>query len=404
MPKTQGYQRMTASLNGTAGVESADGKTVTFPAVIAAEGVYSLDGTGEAGYRNADETRKMIPLCNGLRVMEKHPDELYQFIGADLKDPDYPVFGVTSNAHESPIKGPNGEVRIATDIAFDVVDRAGNNRTPMINGMRSGEIDELSIQYFFDKVKESGTFADQHYDFLETDVNPYALGMMTDGWTAKCPPEICSIGASGEEQTGDSDMPEGTTPPPEGGAGKDTLTAEFQARLRDVCPDVIAEVNGAVRSRFETGANAVKRVAEMEELAKEFAKKEEEWDKDRGELEAFRTAKTTAEKAELDKAAEAMKERIGEEAYALKYPAEVETKYDDLKRDWEFLDKVAPIPETPAEESEAPAEPEAPAAEPGESGTPPQAFYLGAAGKGTVEREDAKPKAYQHHDDGKIPL
>ena len=402
MHKTQGSQRITASLNGAAGVASADGKTVTFPAVIAAEGTYEMTGNGEVGYRSGDETRKMIPFCNGLRVMEKHPDDLHQFIGADFTDPDFPVFGVTSNAKESPIKGPNGEVRVACDITFDVVDRAGNDRTPMINGMRSGEIDEVSIQYFFEKVSESGTFADQPYTFLETDVNPYGLGMMTDGWTAKCPSPVCAIGASGKDK-GESNMTEGTTPPHEGGAGKDTLTAEFQARLRDVCPDVIAEVNGAVRSRFETGTNAVKRVTELEKMAEEFAKKEEEWDKSREELEAFRKAKTMAEKAELLKASENMKARIGEEAYNLKYPAEVETKMDDLKRDWDFLDKVAPVPEPEPEAPDAEPAPEAPAPAPGESGTGPHPIFLSASGKGVTEREET-PKVREFHDDGKIPL
>ena len=403
MPKTQGSQRLTASINGASGVESADGKTVTFPSVIAAEGVYEMTGTGEAGYRNAEETRKMIPFCNGLRVMEKHPDDLHQFIGADFTDPDFPVFGVTSNAHESPIKGPNGEVRVACDITFDVVDRAGNDRTPMINGMRSGEIDEVSIQYFFEKVSESGEFAGVPYTFLETDVNPYGLGMMTDGWTAKCPSPVCAIGVSGEQDKGESNMTDDSTPPNAGGAGNATLTADVRTVLMDMCPDSIATVNGAVRKRFEAGENAVKKVAELEEMAKEFAKKEEEWDKSREELEAFRKAKTMAEKAELVKAKEALREKVGADAFDMKFPDEVEVTMADLEAEWKYQEKVTPPTPTDPEAPDAEPAPEAPAPAPGESGAAPKPFYMAASGKGVTEREGT-PKVREYHDDGLIPL
>ena len=151
MKKNEGRATLTMSFNGAEMRDNGD--TVTFPAVIAAEGVYDSDD-GEAGYRSAEETRAMIPYCNSLRIVEKHPEnDIAQFIGADLVDEEFPVFGVTDNAHESPNRGKNGEVRVACDLIIDKVDRAGNDRAGLISGMAGGEIDELSITYFLLRAK-----------------------------------------------------------------------------------------------------------------------------------------------------------------------------------------------------------------------------------------------------------
>ena len=391
--RTQGKARVTVAINGAMGVDGGD--HVTFPGTIAAEGVYALDGSDESGYRNAEETRKMIPFCNGLRIMEKHPADLHQFIGADFKDPDFPVFGATSNAKESPTRGKNGEVVVSTDIRIDKVDRAGNDRTPMINGMRDGSINEVSIQYFFIRKNGAGEFAGQHYDFLETDVNPYGLGIMTDGWAAKCGPDTCAIGKSGSEQEG-AEMAEDNQSPPEEG-GKDTTLTKQEAQkvtVADMSPDKIAEVN--------PGVNAWK--AKVGELKKEkeelVAKLKEGEDRDK-ELEKYKAVEAAAEAAELEKAVAFMKERIGEEVYNERYPTPEEggdaVTYAQLEADSKFLDTQA-APEVPAE-PETPAEPE-----PAQNADAPKPFYLvGTAGVADREGEN-EPDPRPDRTDGKIPL
>lgn len=387
-----GSASLTASINGALGVDGVD--HVTFPCVIAAEGIYSLGDTDEDGYRDAEETRKMIPFCNGLRVMEKHPTDLHQFIGADFKDDDFPVFGVTGNAQESPTRGKNGEVRVATDLRIDKVDRAGNDRTPMINGMKDGSIKEISIQYFFTRVDESGEFAGQHYDFRETDVNPYGLGIMTDGWKAKCGPDTCSIGSSGsEEQEGDAEMADKPESPPEEG-GKDTtlnMNAEIKAAIADMCSDTIAEINGGV-------GKMKARVGELEKLNEELEAKLKEGEGVAEELEKYKAVEAKAEAEKLEGAVKAMKERIGEELFNERYPAEVETTYDQYEADWKLLESAAPSAEAPPED--APADPE-----PGQNAEEPVPFYLvGTAGVMTRVGDDEPGDPRPDRTDGKMPL
>ena len=380
-PGTTGRAVISMALNGAQMQDNGD--TVTFPAVIAAEGVYDSDGSDEAGYRSAEETRKMIRYCNGLRIVEKHPkDNISQFIGADLMDPEFPVFGVTQNAHESPNPGPNGEVRIATDLLIDKVDRAGNNRAGLIEGMAKGEVDELSITYFFIRAEGTGTFAGKHYDFLETEVNPYGLGMMTDGWRAKCSPPTCAVGQAGQEG---AEMADDNASPPEEG-GKDTtlnMNAEIKAALADMCPDKVAEVNEAVNARFKTLDKAEKRVGELEEEAKK-------WDEERKELESYRAEKTKAEQAELDKAIEFVKGKLGPEAYKVRFPDEVSPTMEQLEAEAKYVDMVVPPEAEPAPEPEAAQNAE------------PKPFYLAASGK----RKDEAPAEPDRDDctDGKIPL
>ena len=153
MKQEQSYSVLELAFNGAAAEDHGD--HVIVPAKIAAEGIYEVTPTPEQaaagvkmarGYRNPEETRKMIHYCNGLRLVERHPPGPGEkFIGANFKDKQFPVFGVTMNAREARTKGPKGEVRIEADVRIDKQDRAGNNREAMINGIRAGEIPGVSI-------------------------------------------------------------------------------------------------------------------------------------------------------------------------------------------------------------------------------------------------------------------
>lgn len=389
------------AFNGAATSDIGNGQ-VSIPAVIAAEGVYTLEpkpgeqGEPKKGYRSAEETRKMIPFCNGLRLIERHPPGPgEQFIGADFKDSQFPVFGVTANAREHRTRGPNGEVRIEADVIFDKVDRAGNNREAMINGIREGAITGLSVGYFMTRVNQAGEFAGQKYDFLETDVNPYHLAVMTAGWKPKCGPPTCGFGVSGQE--GDT-MPDGKdTPPGEGGTKTTTLNvnAEVMAAVKTMCPDTIAEVNGGV-------GKMKARVGELEEQAKKMEEKEAEWEKERAELEKYKKAEADANKARLDGAVKAMKERLGDEKFAELYPTPEEggpsaLTYEDFERDWKLLDsQKTEEPATPPKD-DAPA----PTPEPGQNAG--EGTFYGLNG-GAIRKGDPAPEPEDDGRDQRMPL
>ena len=393
-------QHVSISINGAEGVDAGD--TVMFPAIIAAEGVYTFDDeeTGEVvqAYRNAEETRKMIPFCNALRLIDKHPAKFdSQFIGADFTDADFPVYGWTENAHEHPDKGPNGEVRVAADVHVMKVDYAGKDRTTSINAIREGETGN-SIGYTMKLKPKKGTFAGKDYTFLETDVNPYHLGRMTDGWKPKCDEPVCGIGQSGKP--GDNTMSKDGAPPTEGGDGKTTLVMQEEqtVAVATLCPDEVAKVNAGVNAWKAKAA----KVDEMEASNKELTDKLKETEGPLEELEAFKKAQAEAEAEKLEGAVKAMKERIGEEAYCKRYPTPEEggppLTYEGLQRDWEFLDSQAPATEPEAPEPETAPEPVAPV--PAQNAEAP--FYAGVAG---ISKRDTDPAPKEDTDrDRRIPM
>ena len=326
------------SINGAKGRDMGD--EVVFESIIAAEGVYSFidDKTGETkyAYRNAEETRKMIPFCNSLPFIDNHPNDMLQFIGADLKDSEFPVYGYTSNAHEA-TPGPRGEARVGANIHLMKVDRAGGDRTASINAIESGETGN-SIGYFMTLKAESGTFHGKAYTHLETDVAPKHLGRMVHGWKPKCDEPVCGIGQSGEQGSGQ--MSENQTPPAQGGPEDTTpvLTPEKKLSVAEMCPDAIAEVN--------PGVNALKaKVGELEKEKEELATKLKDQEKDLEELEQVRAERKKAEEEERKQAVEWMKAKMGP-AYDKAFPPEVEPTLDALKTQREILEAL-PQPDAP---------------------------------------------------------
>ena len=392
----QPFKRMgkiTITINGCG---EDHGDTVSFPAIIAAEGIYSHDGSGKKGYRNAEETQKMIPFCNGLRLVEKHPPgDSPQFVGINFHDEDFPVLGYTANAHEA-APGPQGQTRIGADLHFYKVDRTGTDRSKLISNVNSGDLVGNSITYYFAMGEEEGEYLGEHYDFTENDVNPYTLGLMTDGWVPKCDEPVCGIGQSGEE--GDTDMSDKEAPPDEGGK-KDETPLDTKAIVADMCPDKIAEIN--------SGVNALKvKVGELEKQKDELDAKLKEQEGAMEELEGFRKEKAAEEKAELEEAVAYMKERMGEEAYKVRFDnpeTEGAVTLNDLKVEREYLDLIAPLPDTESEKKDETPEPEP---EPGQNADKKSIWALrGTAGvKNEGKDKKSEPEPEDDELDGKLPV
>lgn len=177
------------------GVEWEDtGEAVVFKNVpFAAEGCFDSPD-GAVGYRSREELEKMVPFSNSLRIVIRHPaPTVSQTATIDLKSEDFPIIGWTSNAHLTELEGV---ARINADLAILKEDRAGNDRTGLIEKMKKAQVRELSIGYFYDPVPAQGSANGREYDHLETDVNPYHLAVLPESGTAQCQPPLCGIGCA----------------------------------------------------------------------------------------------------------------------------------------------------------------------------------------------------------------
>lgn len=323
-------------LDGANGADMGD--HVAFPASFASEGVFETPD-GRKGYRSAEEVMKMVGFCNGMRIVVNHPpaSPTEAHVVADLSDDAHPAIGVTAGAELA--QDPIGLLKVRGQANIWKKDRKGNDLTPIIGRMEKGELNEVSIGYFFNSVPESGTFKGQAYDHLETDMNPYHLAIL-DGHEPQCASPVCGIGVTSRTSFTDENGGNGMSPPPADPppGGQETPPAPAPApapapgpaaepiSVKDMSLCALAEKNEKVKE-------LVKKKSDLEEAKKEG-------DEAKAELEAIK-------EEERKKKLEAIKEHLGDEKFTEVFGEKPEEKSED------FIEGFFKTVPTEEEETEA---------------------------------------------------
>jgi hypothetical protein len=323
------------------------GDYVSFQTSFAAEGIFTA-GDGDDGYRSPDKVKKMAPFCNGMRVVINHPDVAPEALTcADLNDKKFPVIGWTSDARA--IKsGGYWKVVGLTNIYKN---RNGINAAKVIAKLRTGDMGDVSIGYFFARVPKKGTVDGRKYGHLEVDVNPYHLAIL-DGPEPACPQPICGVGCASkqvplkedEDMEGNKNDTSGKTPQEHAPASTTAPEcAGCKAHAENQAKTVVAETE-ALR----------KRVVELEKTVNDQAPKIKEGEEAKAKIEAIKVAER---KARVDK----LKELMDEEQFKELFPEDAKDTSDaEIARFLKVLETRDAEPEaTPPE-----AEPETAAAKP----------------------------------------
>lgn len=296
-----------------------NGDFITFPCSFAASGVMN------EGLRTMDETRKMVPFCNGMRVIIGHPplNATGQMAALDLRDSKFPVVGWTSNAREDPFED---EVRVVGDLNIYKVDRRGVDRIDLIEGIKKGEIKDVSIGYFFDPMPAAGVHKGMNYNHEERDINPYHLAILIDEEPA-CAGPVCGIGVAsknnghgGKLMTDDNE----STPP---AGGKDNTrvvkTREQDISVGDMSLCSLSGVNSHVKDLVAERDGLKKEIADLKTKVNELEGAKKKGDEALAELDRQKVEK---KKQDLER----LKEAYGEESFADIFGEKPEETSEDL--------------------------------------------------------------------------
>jgi len=338
---------LNATLNGITAVDEGD--RVRFPQVpIAAEGIFTTPDGKSKGFRSADEVRKMVPFCNGLRVVVNHPDPTTVGVtAANLADENYPVIGYTENAFADE---KAGLARANADIVVFKEDRAGNDQTRLIEQMKNGQLKCLSIGYFY---AHQPVDAGANYDHLELDVNPYHLALL-DGFEPQCAPPICGIGCNTKDKAGCNCAGCSHSHPEEEIDLKDKDGKEIPESnapsVKEMNLATIAGLNAEVKALVDAKAAAEKKVADLETAALALNKKVKDGDEAIAKIEKIKAEERQAKLAKL-------KESYGEETFKAIFPEDQLAIVSDAE-----IDRSLALVDTLGSEAGAPADAPAPPA------------------------------------------
>lgn len=276
---------------------------------VAAEGVMN------GGLRTKEETLKMIPFCNGLRVVMDHPEFTVDAMTCiDLKDEKFPVVGWTENPRESVLDDIS---RAEVDLAILKKDRNDKCMEPIIEQIKDGSLPNVSIGYFFEKVPTKGEAYGQAYDHEEVDINPYHLAILTTDPPA-CAGPICGIGVASESfNQGGSGMPGDETPPGQGGTETPRVvkTVETPISAADMSVCALAGVNASVKALADEKEALKTKTADLEKKVEDLETEKKKGDEALTELEATRTK-------ERETKVEELKKRMGDELFTKTFPEE----------------------------------------------------------------------------------
>jgi len=324
------------------------GDYVSFYTIFASEGIF-VSGDGEPGWRSAEEVRKMVPLCNGMRVVINHPAvDAAALACVDLNDKKHPVIGWTSDSKGVKTAGIQ-KVGGWTNIWKN---RAGIDAREVIARLKSEELGDVSIGYFFARVPKEGTANGKPYRHLEQDVNPYHLAIL-DGFEPACPQPICGVGCSSSQSQEQEDntmkpgesggQPQGTPPPT-------TTPAE--------CAGCKAHAEQQAKAQAAENEALKTKVQDLEKAVNDLKAKAKEGEEAKAKLDQIKADKR---KAELEK----LSKLLGEEKFKANFPEDAKGVSDEeIARTIRLLEK--PADEEEADETVAPpeAEPETAAAKP----------------------------------------
>ncbi len=309
------------------------GDYVSFVTSFAAEGLFTA-GDGDVGYRAPEEVRKMAPFCNGMRVVINHPDvDAEALTCADLNDKKFPVIGWTSDAKA--IQHGVWKVVGKTNIWKN---RNGVDATKVIAKLKTGDMGDVSIGYFFARVPKEGTVNGQKYGHLEQDINPYHLAIL-DGPEPACPQPICGVGCASKQ----SHEPGGSTvgkddnsgTPPQGTAPASTPAPE--------CAGCKAHAENERKAQTAENENLKKQVLDLTKAVNDLAPKVKEGEEAKAKLNDIKVAER---KAKLDK----LKELMDPEQFKELFPKEEDVSETEMDRFIKVLESVeAEAPKTPPE-------------------------------------------------------
>jgi len=301
------------------------GDYVTFKEVkIAAEGVMNR------GLRTKEETLKMLPYCNGLPVIMDHPAlETAAMAVLDLKDPDHPAIGATSNVKGNEL---DGILRAETDLEIQKKDRLGNDLMPTIEAIANGDLRNLSIGYFCEMVAATGNAYGEDYDHEEVDIRPAHLAILTVEEPA-CGAPVCGIGIASKSQSsivGGTEMAGNASAPPGEGGQETPLVVKTNKELisaSDMSICSLAGVNASVKALIDERDALKAKVNEEAEKTKALEEDKKKGDEALAELEAIK-------KKEREEKEKAVKEGYSDEAFEKLFPEDAITKIgeDELSR------------------------------------------------------------------------
>jgi hypothetical protein len=338
-----------AKLNDVEAVDEGD--RVRFPKVpIAAEGIFTTPDGKSKGFRSADEVRKMVPFCNGLRVVVNHPDPTTVGVtAANLADENFPVIGYTENAFGDE---KAGLARANADIVVLKQDRAGNDQTRLIEQMKNGQLKCLSIGYFYAHQDQVGEALGENYDHLELDVNPYHLALL-DGFEPQCAPPICGIGCNTKDKVGCNCAGCSHSHPTQEEVtdlgNDDKKTPESNApSVKEMNLATIAGLNAEVKALVDAKAAAEKKVTDLETAALALNKKVKDGDEAIAKIEKMKAEERQAKLARL-------KESYGEETFKAIFPEDQLAGVSDAE-----IDRSLALVDTLGSEDAAPADAPAP--------------------------------------------
>jgi hypothetical protein len=136
------------------------------------------EGVINDGFQSKDELEKMIPYLSGLPItMEHPPDEVAVY---DAKK----SLGHSANVKLKQYNGvwvAEGEVGIAK----------GN--VELIKDIERGTTTDVSIGYSMNRIDEPGSYNDESYSHLRTNIMPFHLAILSQEPPA-CPGPVCGIG------------------------------------------------------------------------------------------------------------------------------------------------------------------------------------------------------------------
>jgi hypothetical protein len=320
------------------------GDYVSFKTAFASEGIF-VTGDGEPGLRTAEEVRKMVPLCNGMRVVINHPGiDAAALTCTDLNDKKHPVIGWTSDARAVKTAGiwkVTGQTNIWKN-------RNGVDASEVIAKLKAEELGDVSIGYFFARVPEEGMANGKRYGHLEQDVNPYHLAIL-DGVEPACPQPICGVGCASSPipLTGDDDM-EGNKNDKGGTTPQDNHTPA----PAPPCGSGNALAEAAAKAVMTENEVLKTKVQDLEKAVNELKTKAKEGDEAKAKLDQI---KVEARKTQLGK----LKDLLGEELFGKHFPEDAKGASDEELARQLALAEALKAPGQDEEEADAPTPPEA---------------------------------------------
>ncbi len=153
--------------------------------VLAREGVQQYSD-GRA-HKSADELEKYAPFANGWAVVGGHPPEKLLTRVDDIA-------GETRNSHfVKNLLDPKTKRTNIRGVRSDLVVYKSKVDAKMLDDLRSGKKNDVSIGFLFDSDRTPGTWNGEAYDYTQTNMFPNHLAYGIE--RGRCPSPYCGLAA-----------------------------------------------------------------------------------------------------------------------------------------------------------------------------------------------------------------